>query len=246
MKNGLIIILLLLTVAGLYYKEDNNSSAIVIIKSSHVLPGNKDFKRNVKTPTYSDEYSNVAVNNTTETDNTVIADHDKESQQPHIPKEIKTKLCLSDSLKKRCVINLAVDFVREIFDVDSGHLKLDEITTIITSANYNEVLEELSLSKKSEELYRKQSDYNLELSNVISEISELSSSGLFCNEQACGASIQYQNIESAEAFKKRFFQKKNGKGNLFIVHVPQTDHQDAEMRLFFLPGITAPIDSRKE
>ncbi|MCJ8318413.1 MAG: hypothetical protein MJK12_02190 [Colwellia sp.] len=247
MKNGLIITLSigLLVSAGLYFKELNNSPSFVKIEDSNIFDDKKDKRASTQISPFTAEYLNVSVNNNTiDTDMATTAHHEELSKPSQIPTDIKAKLCLSDSAKDRCEINFAIDFIKEIFDADSGHLKSDEIAAIITSANYNEVLEELSLSQKSDDVYLRQSDYNIELSNIVSEINDLTSSGVFCNEQVCGASIQYQDSESVDTFKKRFFQGKKGKGNIFITEVPKTDDQYAEMRLFFLPGITAPITTR--
>ena len=247
MKNGLIISISLLVTGGLYFKEFNSSPSVEKIKYSHAINDKKEKSTNADSSVLTAEHLNVSVNNNaTNTDDTPIAHQEQLSKPSQIPADIKAKLCLSELAKDRCEINFAINFVKEIFDADNSHLKGDEIAAIITSTNYSEVLEEFSLSQKSEKIYQNESDYNIELSNIISEVGDLSSSGIFCNEQVCGASIQYQDSDSIETFKKRFFQNKDGKGNIFFTHVPQTGYHDAEVRLFFLPGISLPITNREK
>lgn len=241
MKNGIIVILLLGLLSMIYLQFVRAPSLVSSKRSTqphgHGHDHGYEDNKIMKAVSHTSDYLTVKENNISSID----AQHELESEHSHIPADIKQKLCLLESIEETCTIDLATDFVSEVFDIDTGGVKASEISAIMSSTNYNEVINQLSLNKKSDEAYRKESDYNLQLNNIVADVPDLSSSGVSCDDQVCAASIQYINNGSFETFNERFFQANDGKGNLFISHLERTENTEAEIRIFFIPGSTAPV-----
>ena len=145
---------------------------------------------------------------------------------PHSHKvsDIKKKMC--ENPEGECTIKESISIEQEIIDESLKLAKSQEVGIILSSNNFNHVIQRMSDTKISTEFIELQDDLNQQLAN---EYLQVESEGVFCSDVVCGASFRYDVPEDWNAFQKDFLKKNKDLGNLFIAHVGN------ETRVIFLP-----------
>jgi len=170
-----------------------------------------------------------------------------DKKRPHSHHEHKRsnrsnkKFCLEQTENTPCVIDLSKVIVAEIFDHENGGVKAMEITSIISSVNYQDFLNHISTEKVTNDAFTRELKLNEVLNEVIANNIDISSSGILCNDDVCGLTAMYDDDKSIELMKKQLFASKNNIGNLFIANIKPENDGRKEMRAFFIPGYNGAV-----
>ena len=198
-------------------------------------------------------------NNLAETTNTEVQDlahthsthqasahHDRkqvDAEEHHhvIPKRIKKELCLEDNNVLSCTVDLKKNLANILLD-ETGNMLAEEITTVLDSNNFQDVLELLSTQKESNEAFMREDGYQHELNKLTGDLN-IQSTPLYCSEIICAMTMQYQDLDSSKAFFSQFFNKSN-KGNIFLSQRLDNNRTSIVERVMFFPenknGVIVP------
>ncbi|MEO2282102.1 hypothetical protein [Pseudoalteromonas pernae] len=140
---------------------------------------------------------------------------EKNQSSPHSHKvaDIKKRLCEDDS--DICTIKEPALIEKELIDGSLNLEKSKEVGVLLSSSNFNEVIELISNSKVSTESIQLQDNLNQQL---LYDYLDINSQGVFCSDLLCGATFNYENSSQWESFQKDFFIKNEHLGNLYIAH----------------------------
>jgi hypothetical protein len=166
---------------------------------------------------------------------------DKHKTKYKIPLDIKEKICEKDSDDISCTINLESQYETNIF-TDEENLLSAEISVILTSRNFSEVLTDLSSKKITKEAFEQEVIYNEEFASVAMEL-DISSDGISCGDKTCGLIIRGNNEKSLKDFKESFM-KGGNKGNIFITFHADDINHIFESRVMFFPDNNNAVVSR--
>lgn len=179
-------------------------------------------------------------------DSTALAGHehtqDTEEEHHHvIPEHIKKQLCLADNDVLSCTVDLKKDLANILLD-DTGNMLAEEITTVLDSNNFQDVLELLSTQKETNEAFMREDGYQYELNKLTGDLN-IQSTPLYCSEIICAMTMQYQDLDSSKAFFAQFFNKSN-KGNIFLSQRLDNNRKSIVERVMFFPenknGVIVP------
>lgn len=191
--------------------------------------------------------SKTAVNENihTHSHNNSPEEHNKKesSEENHhiIPARIKKVLCLNDNDALSCTVNLNNDLANILLD-ETGNMLAEEITIVLDSENFQDVLESLSTQKETNEAFIREDGYQREL-NLLTDDPSITSSPLYCSEIICAMTMQYEDIDSSKSFFRKFFNKSN-KGNIFLSQRLASNKTTIVERVMFFPenknGVIVP------
>lgn len=177
-------------------------------------------------------------------DSIVSEEHKQDSEEEHhhvIPERIKKELCLADNDVLSCTVDLNKDLANILLD-ETGNMLAEEITTVLDSNNFQDVLELLSTQKESNEAFMREDGYQHELNRLTGDL-DIQSTPLYCSETICAMTIQYEDLDSSKAFFTKFFNKSN-KGNIFLSQRLDNNRKSIVERVMFFPenknGVIVP------
>jgi hypothetical protein len=179
-------------------------------------------------------------------DSNVHTDHEEENnaEQEHhhvIPEHIKKELCLADNDVLSCTVDLNKDLANILLD-ETGNMLAEEITTVLDSNNFQDVLELLSTQKETNEAFMREDGYQHELNRLTGDLN-IQSTPLYCSETICAMTMQYQDLDSSKTFFSKFFNKSN-KGNIFLSQRLDSNRKSIVERVMFFPenknGVIVP------
>lgn len=179
-------------------------------------------------------------------DNDAFANHEhkQNAEEDHhhvIPEHIKNELCLADNDVLSCTVDLNKDLAGILLD-ETGNMLAEEITTVLDSNNFQDVLELLSTQKETNEAFIREDGYQHELNRLTGDLN-IQSTPLYCSEEICAMTMQYQDLDSSKAFFSKFFNKSN-KGNIFLSQRLDNNRKSIVERVMFFPenknGVIVP------
>jgi len=149
-----------------------------------------------------------------------------------IPERIKKSLCINDNDPLSCTVNMENNLDSILLD-KTGNMLAEEITTLLDSKNFQEVIEFLSSQKQTNEAFIREDGYQFELNKLTNDLG-VASSPLYCSETICAMTIEYEDIESSKDFFRQFFNKSN-KGNIFLSQQDSNNQLTKIERVMFFP-----------
>lgn len=245
MKN-LIILIMSVLLMSLGYKYYQLSSPNENHKHGKVsLPEVEDINKTFE----NKKYISLPVNFETKTlEDVKTTAHDslhehleKKNTHHHIPSDIKQALCEEDLVELACVVKKTLDIQKEIVN-EFNNAKADEISVVLTSSNFQTVMENLAASKLNEASFELEYKLNDRIDNFLANNQNVSIDRLACGDIVCATSIHYEQQSDWEEFGKAFFKDNSDIGNLFIAHVDS--HINQETRILFLPNNTSAVSKR--
>ncbi|MCL1049983.1 hypothetical protein L2755_10155 [Shewanella abyssi] len=249
MKNIIILIMaaLLIGLGYQYYFIDESSGA-----HNHgeaplsEIENIKQTKENSKRAPLHANFKRKSLGNDIATAHDSLHQHlDKQKEHHHISDNIKQALCEDELIHQACVIKQNLDIQKVIIDELSHNVKADEISVILASNNFQNVMETLSASKVEQASFEREYKLNDRIDNFISNNQTIVVDRLACGDIACATSIYYQEVSDWEAFSKSFLKEDDGTasiGNLFIAHLDRLEGQ--ETRILFLPNNNSAVVKR--
>lgn len=206
---------------GLSTKNESIGSSHKLIEDNHTHQGNNEHPHAAEEGALNqDSYNN---------------------NHHNIPNDIKKKLCVNDNSTANCTVDTDIDYISQL-TTDDGKLLADKIGIILNSNNFQEVLNDLSTKKLSNESYEREFKYNDELTRIVSN-SDINSEGIYCGNSSCGMVISSNEMVNIDRFNKEFFADLE-KGNLFIVQIPVAAGQAITQRIMFFPNNLKAINKR--
>jgi len=240
MKQGLIYAALigLAFLAGVYFNDSQTASDY---KENHTHQNtiNQPIKTDLESASKVQVKGHESV--TMDISNEPMSDYEVALEDDHVSANLKNRLCINQEDNSSCIIDLNKNIAVEIFDRVNGAAKSDEISAIISSVNYQEVLNHMSTEKLTDEAYIREEKLNSVLTDIIASTTDLSSQGISCNDKVCGLSVYYSDEQSITQLKKELFTAKNNTGSLFIANVAPSNRERKEMRAFFTPGANGVV-----
>jgi hypothetical protein len=238
MKNILIMILLAaLIIVGYQYQTTIKSDKAIVKNDPLLLTSNQP----------DDNHHPKAIEKSHK-QNTKL-DHDKKTlnnddNHGHIDEEIRTVLCIeTESFSNQCTVNTDINIQAAMVNDVTGNINTEEVSTIIASSNFSDILDHLTTNKSLTESFEREVAYNSQLNDIINTL-EVSSQGIYCGDISCATSLSYKDDASWHTFKKEFFTPNNNKGNLFISQLPKNVYEDYQVRIIFFPDNNKAVTKR--
>jgi len=156
---------------------------------------------------------------------------------------MKQKICTESPNQDNCEIDFSKSFKSNIL-TKNKELKVNEISALLSSSNFNDLIGEISVNNKSDTTSRSEQEYINEINNISNELSGVYQSRIACDDDLCALTVNVANETAWNNFKKQFFKKDTSKGNTFIrLGTPQNN--ETENRILFFPGNTNAIVQQK-
>lgn len=242
MQKGILVVLAVVICAIFYYSNSNNIE-------THAVVSNKTDKRHEHS---KDEMPKNSIGDSKndahhDHDHTASAksspnkDHDE--NHSHIPKDVKHEMCKPSSDLHECEIDVDRNFVGNLI-TEKGLLKATEIGVLLGSSNFDQVIDKVSSTQKSDAMYVKEQEFLNELSTVTSDIEGGYQNRLACQEGMCALSLITNNQTTWDKFKEGFLAKNGAsKGNVFISQ-SHLSGEELETRILFFPGNNNSVAKR--
>ncbi|WP_165381078.1 hypothetical protein [Pseudoalteromonas sp. CO325X] len=224
-----VIVLCLIAVIGLLFiTSDNHIGAekppLTFSEKRDSIERNHSPKENVYEHAHSSDKSHTHSEKDHINGSDELMNHEPKVHT-HKISDIRRRLC--ETPTESCKIKGSLSIEKEIIDADLKLAKSKEISVLLSSTNFNEILQELAESKISSNFYKLEDQLNQQ---ILYDYVNIRTDGIFCGDQICAASIRYSNQDDWREFNKEFFSKNENLGNLFIKHFSN------ESRVLFLPN----------
>lgn len=211
--------------------DDNNTASFALSEQK------AELSHIPKTP----QVANIPAVKVQETMQPSSSNNDQDALNDAIPADIKQKLCQKSSNDSACAINLDSRYATAML-TENGEILAAEVTVILDSNNFNEVLTDLASKKIEEESFHQEANYNDKLAELTAKV-DVSSNGVSCDDNACGLIISGKDEMALNEFQKKFLAG-SSTGNYFVsIHINENEHV-FENRILFFPGNTNPVISR--
>ncbi|MEW6999760.1 hypothetical protein AADZ86_18875 [Colwelliaceae bacterium BS250] len=134
-----------------------------------------------------------------------------------------------------CTIDTSIDIEERLVDVSKNLAKLDAISELLKSDNFQEVASIISSSKITEQARVKENKFNHQLNDFINNnYTSVSSDGVHCGDSICTVTITYNSLDDWSNFNAEFFNHKE-KGNIFINNKNEKDEVLKTAKVVFMP-----------
>jgi len=251
MKNIFIALLTIsLIIVGYFYISEKQNHSTATTKTQALVQSLTQANNTLKETNKKRNQEETSQEITAETPPAIQANNvggieakTPEKAQLSANEVIKQKFCTESSRENACFIDFQSNFQNEMVGI-KGNIQSNEVEIILASANFDDVITELSSTKATDQAYEIEANYNGQINDILADFPELSTAGVGCNDEACAVNFSYQDNATWETIVSRFFTTENKTGSAIMQGTINPITNDPGMRVIFFPGAGRGISTK--